>query len=91
MMEVKSWKKFSTDLRWSTRIYILSFVLVILFSVIFNAWHTDWALTVIAVVGALLLFETFVYGYAHNPTIWHTILWILFLILFAFLLMGHLI
>lgn len=90
-MEVKSWKEFNMDLRWSTRIYTLSVVLAILFSVIFNAWHTDWALTVVAVVGALFLIETFVYGYAHNPRTWQAILWILLLILVALLLMGHLI
>ena len=89
-MEAKSWKKFSTDLRWSTRIYVLAAILAILFSVIFNAWHTNWVMTVIAVVGTLFLVETFVYGYAHNPGIWQTILWILLLLLIAILLMGHL-
>lgn len=91
MMEVKSWKKFNRDLRWSTKIYALSVVLVILFSVIFNAWQTDWSLTLIAAVGALFLIETFFYGHAHNPGVWQTILWILILILAAILLMGHLI
>lgn len=88
-MEVKSWKEFHRDLRWSTRIYTLAAVLVILFSVLFNAWSTDWALTIVAVIAALLFIETFAYGHAHNPRLWDTIRWILILLLIAFLLMGH--
>lgn len=88
-MEVKSWKEFNRDLRWSTRIYVLSVLLVILFSFMFNAWSTDWALTIISVIAALLLIETFAYGHAHNPGAWATIRWILLMILIAFLLMGH--
>lgn len=76
-------------MRWSTRIYTLTVVLVILFSVFFNAWDTNWTMTIIAVIAALLFFETFAYAFAHHPTTWKTLRWILVLILAALLLTGY--
>ena len=87
-MEKKSWKEFHNDLSWSTRIYTLAVVLVIIFSYCFEAWSSNWTMTIIAAIAAILFFETFAFYFIHHPKVWKAIRWILLLIVIALILIG---
>lgn len=87
-MERKSLKQFHQQLSWSTRIYTLLTVLLIVGAHIFKAWETDWVLTVVAAIAIILLVESFAISFYRHPKAWRLIRWGLFLILLAILLIS---
>lgn len=87
-MERKTWKEFHYDLRWSTRIYTLAAVLVIGFSYVFNAWSTNWTMTIVAAIAGILFVESFAYYFAHHPKAWKSMRWVLALIILMMILLG---
>ena len=87
-MEKKSWKEFHNDLSWSTRIYTLAVLLVIVFSHWFDAWSTNWTMTIIAAIAGILFLESFAFYFIHHPRAWKAVRWILILLVLALLLTG---
>lgn len=87
-MERKTLKQFHRDLSWSTRIYTLLVILTILLSVIFDAWNTNWAFTVVIALALILFVESFAVAFYRHPKIWKTIRWMMLLILLALILIG---
>ncbi len=85
-MEKKSFRQFHRDLSWSTRIYTLLTVCLIIGAFVFNAWETNWALTMVAAIAVILFVESFALSMQNHPKTWQAIRWILFLILLALLL-----
>ena len=87
-MEKRSFYQFNQDLHWSTRIFTLMAVLVLLGAFLFNAWGTNWALTVAVVLAVLLLVESIILSVQHHPRTWRAVGWVLLLLLLTMLLVG---
>ncbi|MFT5165748.1 MAG: hypothetical protein ACI8P3_000977 [Saprospiraceae bacterium] len=87
-MEKKSFKEFHRDLSWSARIYALLVVLTVVLSLAFDAWSSNWALTIIGAIAVVLFIETFAIYFKHHPKTWRTVRLIIFLIILALLLIG---
>ncbi|MDH3649057.1 MAG: hypothetical protein OEQ53_05200 [Saprospiraceae bacterium] len=87
-MHRKTWKDFHRDLSWSTRIYTLLTLLIIVLSYFFKAWDTNWAMTMIVALAAILFVESFAIVFLHHPKLWLFIRWMLILVLLGLILMG---
>lgn len=87
-MEKRSFYQFNQDLQWSTRIFILMAVLVLGGAFLFNAWSSNWALTVASALAVILLVESIVLSVQHHPRVWRIIGWVLLLLMLALLLIG---
>jgi len=87
-MEDKSLKKFHRDLSWSTRIYVLLTFLVAVGAIVFNAFETNWALTIVSAIAGILLFESFAVFFHRHPKAWNLVRWILILALMSLVLIG---
>ncbi len=87
-MERRTLKQFHKDLSWSTRIYTLMTVLVIVGSYIFDAWGTNWALTVVMAIAVILFVESFAISFHRHPKTWRVVRWILLLVLLALMLIS---
>ncbi len=87
-MEKRSFFEFNQDLHWSTRIFTLMAVLVLLGAFLFNAWGTNWAFTVAVALAVILLVESVILSVQHHPRTWRTIGWVLLLLILAMLLIG---
>lgn len=87
-MEKKSWHEFNKDLGWSTRIYIFMVLAILVLSFVFDAWNTNWGLTMsVALIGVLFM-EAYVISFQRHPKIWKTIRWVLLIIIISLLLIG---
>ncbi len=87
-MKRKTWKDFHNDLSWSARIYTLLTILIVVLAHFFNAWDTDWTMTIIVALAIILFVESFAMVFLHHPRIWMVIRWLLILILLALILIG---
>jgi len=87
-MERKTLKQFHNELSWSTRIYTLLVVVTVLLSAVFNAWSTDWTLTIISALAIILFVETFALYFQSHPKTWRVLRVIFLLILLALLFIG---
>ena len=87
-MNAKSWKEFHRDLSWSTRIYTLTVVLVIVFSYLFDPWSTNWTMTIIAAIAGILFVESFAFYFEHHPQAWKVFRWVVALLILSLLLLG---
>ena len=84
----KPLSQFHRDVRWSTRIYTLLAAAIALGAILFDAWHTNWALTIAASMALILFVESLVISYHRHPRTWRGVLWILLLVALALLLIG---
>lgn len=87
-METKGLKKLNKELSWSTRIYTLMTLVVAIGSFVFNAWNTDFALTIIMTIAVVLFIESFAIYFQHHPKYWRAFQILLFLLILAFILIG---
>ena len=87
-MQRKTLKQFHQGLSWSTRIYTLLTVCLVVGAHFFKAWETDWALTMIIALAMVLLVESFAISFHRHPKTWQVIRGVLLLILLALLLIS---
>ena len=87
-MERKTWKEFQKDLHWSTRIFALATVSTVLLAALFRAWHTDFALTILGVLGLIFLVESLAISLQRHSRLWTVIGWLFLLVLLGLLLIG---
>ena len=87
-MEKRTLKQFHHQLNWSTRIYTLLTVAVVAGAFLFNAWSTNWGLTIIVALAVVLLVEGLAVSLHRHPAGWRVIRWMVLLILLALLLIG---
>ena len=87
-MKGKSWSDLNRMMSWSTKIYVLVALLIGIGSFIFNAWSTNWTLTVLVTLAITLLVEHF-WVIAHwHPKAWRTFKWTILLIALALLFLS---
>ena len=87
-MKRKTLKQFHEGLSWSTRIYTLLTIVLIIGAHFFKAWESDWALSMVMAIAVVLLVESFAISFHRHPKVWRVIRGILLLILLAFLLIS---
>lgn len=82
----KTWNKFNSGLSWSTKIYVMVAILITIGAFIFNAWTTNWALTMLFTMAGTLLTEYFLVFSRRHPKTWTTIKWLVlfFIIMLLF-------
>lgn len=85
IMKGKSWQALDRSLSWSTKIYVLAAILIGLGSFLFNAWSTNWAMTILIALAAVLLVEHFWIVAHRHPKAWRTFKWMVLLIAIALL------
>jgi len=87
-MKNNTFKEFHHSLSWSTRIYTLMVLATLGLSFFYNAWSSNWVMTIIGAVTILLFTETFAIYFKHHPKAWRTIRLIVLLILMALFLIS---
>ena len=87
-MERKTLKQFHKELSWSTRIYTLLTVAVLAGAFLFNAWSTNWALTIAMALAVVLFVESFAISFHRHPKTWRVVRWLIVLIVLTLLLIG---
>lgn len=85
---MKTLKQLNYDLPWSTRIFTLMALIVVVGAFLLNAWTTNFALTIALTLAVLLLLESFVISIQRHPRTWKMIRWTLLLLLLMLLLLG---
>lgn len=85
---MKALKQFNETLNWSTRIFVLMAISLIIGAFVLNAWGSNFALAVALSLAIVLLTETIILSIQHHPRTWRIIGWFLLLILFLLLLVG---
>lgn len=88
-MSNKTIKEFHTDLSWAVRIQVLLVISIIVGALVFDAWETNWALTMLFAVTVILGVESFAIFFRNHPKTWRLIRWGLLLALFTLLLSGY--
>lgn len=73
-------------LSWETKIYVALAVLITVGSFLFDAWSTNWVLTILVGLASILLIEHFWIIAHRHPQAWRTFKWTLLLIALAYLL-----
>ncbi|GEM_PF-5527140 len=76
---------------WSSVLYTVMSIIVIASAFIFQAWSTNFALTILLSIATLLFIESIILSILHHPRTWRTVGWIFLLLLLAGLLIGALI
>lgn len=89
-MSGKTLTEFHRDLSWSTRIYTLLTIIIAVGAFLFDAWNSNWALTMIVGLAVVLFVESFALYFQHRPGAWRLVRWGLLLLLLLLLLTGHL-
>ncbi len=87
-MSEKSLQEFHQSLSWSTRIYTLLTIVIALGAFVFDAWNTNWAMTMIVALAVILFVESFALYFQRHPRTWRLIKWGLLLLLLLLLLTG---
>jgi len=87
-MEHKSLKQFHKELSWSTRIYTLLTVALLVGAYVFDANQTSWALPIAGAIAVVLFVESFAISFHRHPKTWRVIKWAVILILLTLLLIG---
>ena len=82
--------EFHRDLSWSTRIYTLLTIIIAVGAFFFDAWNTNWAMTMVVGLAVVLFVESFALYFQHHPRAWRLIRWGLLLLLLLLLLTGFL-
>lgn len=86
--EPRPFKKYHNELTWATRIHVILTLALIGGAVLFDAWNTDWALTIIFAVTVVLGVESYALLFRNHPKAWRLLRWGLLLGLLALLLSG---
>ncbi|MCB0549054.1 MAG: hypothetical protein KDD19_15855 [Phaeodactylibacter sp.] len=89
-MAEKTLNDFHRDLSWSTRIYTLLTIVIAVGAFLFDAWNTNWAVTMVVALAAVLFVESFALYFQHHPRVWRLVRWGLLLLLLLLLLTGFL-
>ncbi len=76
-MERKTLRQFHRELSWSTRIYTLLTVVTAVGAFLFDAWSTNWALTIAVALAVVLFVESFALYFLHHPRAWRRLRWVL--------------
>jgi hypothetical protein len=87
-MERKTLKQLHRNLTWQSRIYAIIVLATVIFAHVFDAWNSDWATTIIAVVALVLLLDSFAVSFHRHPKTWQLLKWGVILIALALLLIG---
>ena len=87
-MERKTLKELHRDLSWSTRIYTLLTIVLVIGAHVFKAWESDWAMTIVVALAVVLLVESFAIVFHRYPNTWRLIRWGLLLMVLALLFIG---
>jgi hypothetical protein len=87
-MEARPIKEFNKSLNWSTRIYTLAAVATVVLAFLFNAWTTNFVMTIFGVVAIVFLVEAFVISVHRHPKTWNIIKWIALLATISLLFLG---
>ena len=87
-MNKKNWSALNRDLSWSTKIYVLVVLLVSIGSFVFQAWTTNWVMTMLLTFAVVLLVEHFSIVSQRHPKSWRTFKWIVLLLVLALLLIA---
>lgn len=87
-MERKTLKQFHHELSWSTRIYTLLTFVLFSGAYFFNAWNTDWVMTIVVALAIILFVESFAIVLHRHPLLWRILKWGVILILFSLLFIG---
>ena len=87
-MERKTLKQFHKELSWSTRIYTLLTVALLVGAYVFEANQTNWALPITGAIALVLFVESFAISFHRHPKTWRLIKWAVILILLTLLLIG---
>lgn len=87
-MQRKTLKQFHKGLSWSTRIYTLLTVTLLIGAYVFDANNTNWTLPIIGALSVILFVESFAISFHRHPKTWRVVRWAVILILLALLLIG---
>ncbi|MCB0589564.1 MAG: hypothetical protein KDD06_30040 [Phaeodactylibacter sp.] len=90
-MSTKTLNEFHRELSWSTRIYTLLTIAIAVGALIFDAWNTNWAMTMVMGLAIVLFVESFAFYFQHHPRAWRLVKWGLLLLLLLLLLTGALV
>ena len=89
-MSDKTLNEFHRDLSWSTRIYTLLTIAIAIGAFLFDAWNTNWAMTMVAGLAVVLFVESFAFYFQRHPRAWRLVRWGMLLLLLLLLLTGFL-
>lgn len=84
----QNFRAFPQDISWSTLFYTLMAIIVIAGAFLLQAWSTNFALTILLSIAAILFIESIILSILHHPRTWRNTGWILLLLLLAALLIG---
>jgi cytochrome c oxidase assembly factor CtaG len=90
-MPNKTLADFHRELSWQTRIYTLLTVATIVAAFLFDAWNSNWVMTILVVLAVILFVESFAMRFQHTQSLWkgiRVILWLVGLIAIALALIG---
>lgn len=87
-MAEKTLNDFHRNLSWSTRIYTLLTIVIAVGAFLFDAWNTNWAMTMIMALAVVLFVESFALYFQKHPRTWRLVRWGLLLVLLLLLLTG---
>ena len=87
-MAEKTLNDFHRNLSWSTRIYTLLTIVIAVGAFLFDAWNTNWAMTMIMALAVVLFVESFALYFQKHPRTWRLVRWGLVLVLLLLLLTG---
>lgn len=87
-MKNKNGQAFSRELSWSTKIYVLVAISIAIGSFVFDAWSTNWSLTMLVVIAIVFLVEHFWVVAHRHPKSWRIFKWTVLLLGMAWLFLG---
>lgn len=87
-MEKKTWRTWNQNLSWSTKVYVLLAVLIGIGSFAFQAWSTNWSVTILFALAIILLVEHFSIVAHRHPKSWKIFKWIILLLACALLFIS---
>ena len=89
-MSTKTWKQFNVALSWSTKVYILIAISIGVGAFVFNAWATNWAMTILITLALTLLVEYLSLFSKNHPKTWTFIKWTILFITIMLLFISSL-
>ena len=89
-MSDKTLNEFHRGLSWSTRIFTLLTLIIAAGAFLFDAWNTNWAMTMVVGLAVVLFVESFALYFQHHPRAWRLAKWGLLLLLLLLLITGFL-
>lgn len=87
-MKSSNWQTLDRELSWSTKIYVLVAIVIAVGSFIFDAWSSNWSLTMLVAIAVIFLVEHFWVVARRHPKAWRIFKWTVLLIGLAGLLLA---